>query len=116
MKERFKGSIILESLDNPEVIKDFSVLISRVTDDPNPVDRWHIYEVEASRDRLEKLSKVMKPTKYYAHFWNDNREVIAVFRDKIFEFNFEDKKSWEPAIQYGLFVGIPKEQLSFDIK
>lgn len=115
-KVMHKGAIILESLENPEVIKDFKVLNLTVTNDPNPADRWHIYEVEATRDQLEKLSQVMKPTKYYAHFWNEKREVIAVFRDKIFEFNFDDKNSWELAIQYGLSIGIPKEQLSFDIK
>ncbi len=105
----YKGAIILESLEISEIPKDFKVLNSRVINNANPADRWHIYEVEVTRDQLEKLSKVMKPTKYYAHFWNKKREVVAVYRDKIFEFNFDDKKSWEPAIQYGLSVGIPKE-------
>ncbi len=112
----YKGAIILESLENSQVIKDFTVLNVTVTDDPNPADQWHIYEVKATREQLEKLSKVMKSTKYYAHFWNEKREVIAVFRDKIFEFNFNDKKSWEPAVEYGLSVDIPKKQLSFDIE
>lgn len=113
MPSNFKGTIIFESLENPEVIKDFKVLSARETDDINPTDRWHLYKVEIKRIQLEKLASVMKPTKYYSHFWNEKREVIVVFRDKIFEFNFDDKQSWEPAIKYGLSVGIPKEQLDF---
>ncbi len=109
----FKGTIVLESLENAEVIRDFKILSLNETTDLNPADRWHLYEVEATREQLEKLSKVIKPTKWYAHFWNVKREVIAVFRNKIFELNFDDKKSRERAIQYGISVGIPEEQLDF---
>jgi hypothetical protein len=109
----YNGAIVLESLEDPKIPKDFKVISIEETKDTNPANRWHIYEVEATRDQLVKLSKVIKPTKWYAHFWNEKREVIAVFRDKIFEFNFDDTKSWEPAIQYGLSVQIPKEQLDF---
>ncbi len=111
----YKGAIILESLDNTDVIAPFRVLSVRETSDLNPADRWHIYEVEATRYQLEQLSKFIKPSKYYAHFWNEKREVIAVFRDKVFEFNYDNKESWKPAIEHGLSVGIPKEQLDFFI-
>jgi hypothetical protein len=112
----YKGAIILESLDDIKVIKDFTTLNVTVANDPNPSDRWHIHDVEATRDQLQLLSRVMKPDRYYAHFWNKNRDIVVVYRDKIFEFNFDDKKSWEPAIKYGLSVGIPREQLDFPIQ
>jgi hypothetical protein len=93
----YKGAIVKESLEDVSVLDDFKIMYTEVTDDI---------------DTLLKLSKVIKPTKWYAHFWS-GREVIAVFRDNVFRFNFDVKKSWEPAIAHGLSVGIPKEQLDF---
>jgi hypothetical protein len=46
------------------------------------------------------------------HFWK-GREIIAVFQGKKFEFNYDDKSSWIPAVEHGLSIGIPKEQLNF---
>lgn len=46
------------------------------------------------------------------HFWQD-RDVIVVFRDKMFEVNFDDKETWKDAVAYGLSVGVPEEQLDF---
>jgi len=48
------------------------------------------------------------------HFWKD-KDVIAVFEGKKFAFNYDDKSSWTPAVEYGLSIGIPKEQLDFPI-
>jgi len=109
----YTGAIIKESLEKEEILNNFNVLDVTVTDDENPADRWHIYTVETTRAQLQELSEVIKPEKFYAHFWDKDKNIIAVFRDKIFEFNYEDKVSWEPAIEYGLTVGIPKEQLDF---
>lgn len=111
----YKGAIIRESLENPDILADFKTIEIVVTDDIDPADRWHIHNVEATREQLETLSEIIKPTKYYAHFWNKDRNVIVVFRDKIFEFNFDDKPAWQPAIEHGLSVDIPREQLSFSI-
>jgi len=46
------------------------------------------------------------------HFWR-GREVIAIFQGKKFEFNYDDKSSWASAVEHGLSIGIPKEQLDF---
>ncbi len=108
----YKGAIIRESLEEVSVLNDFKIVSTKVTDDIDPTERWTIHDVEADEATLLTLSKVLKPTKWYAHFWSD-REVIAIFRDKVFRFNFDDKKSWEPAIAHGLSVGIPREQLYF---
>jgi hypothetical protein len=61
---------------------------------------------------FKELSKVIKPSKWYAYFWSGD-EMIVVFRGKIFYQKVNDKNSWEPAIAYGISVGIPKEQLDF---
>jgi hypothetical protein len=112
-EEIYTGSIIKESLENEEILNDFKIINITVTDDEKPEDRWHIYTVEGTQDILQKLSKVIKPEKFYSHFWNKNKDIIAVFRDKIFNFNYNDKTSWQPAIEYGESIGIPKEQLDF---
>jgi hypothetical protein len=39
--------------------------------------------------------------------------MIVVFRNKTFNQKVTDKTTWEPAIQYGLSIGVPKEQLDF---
>ena len=49
------------------------------------------------------------------HFWKD-RDVIAIFKDKKFEFNYDDKSTWKDVVNYGLSLGIPKEQLDFLIE
>lgn len=130
-QEIYKGAIIEESLEDTTILSKFKILETIVTKDENPADCWHIHNVEATENQFEELSKVIKPRGWYAHFWsdnlyviknvkkplfsekNDNTYVIVVFKDKIFRFDYEDKTSWQPAIDYGLSVGIPKEQLDF---
>lgn len=48
------------------------------------------------------------------HFWR-GRDIVAIFQGKKFEFNYDNKDSWSPVIEYGLSVGIPREQLDFPI-
>ena len=48
------------------------------------------------------------------HFWQDN-DVIAVFPDAIFRFKHSDKSTWKPAVEHGLSIKIPEEQLDFVI-
>lgn len=106
------GTIVEESLEDSRVLNDFHILNTRITKEDNPAERWHLCKVEATPEQLQKLSAVLKPEKWYAHFWNGNK-IIVVFRDKTFEQKADDKSTWEPAIQYGLSIGIPKEQLDF---
>lgn len=111
--ENFKGSIVEESLEDNLILNKFKIIGLRITDDENPSDRWHIYNVQSGREEVLELSKYLKPEKWYAHFWDENKNIIAIFKDKYFEFNYDDKDSWNEAISYGISVGIPKEQLDF---
>lgn len=108
----YLGTIVEESLEDSRVLNDFHILNVRITNEDNPADRWHLYKVETTPEQLQKLSSVLKPEKWYAHFWSGD-EMIVVFRDKTFTQKVSDKSTWEPAIQYGLSIGIPKEQLDF---
>lgn len=74
--EKYKGLIIEESLENNLILNEFVIKSVKITDDNNPKDRWHIYEVEIDKNQIVELSKHLKPQKWYAHFWNEKRDII----------------------------------------
>lgn len=111
MSDMYKGTIVEESLNDNRVINDFKIIGFRISKDENPADRWHLYTVSVTHEDIARLSENIKP-KWYMHFWKD-RKVIAIFHGKKFEFNYDDKSSWVPAVEHGLSIGIPKEQLDF---
>ncbi|MFA7244642.1 MAG: hypothetical protein WC070_00500 [Candidatus Magasanikbacteria bacterium] len=111
MTDMYKGTIVEESLIDNSIINDFEVINSKISNDENPANRWHLYTVSITYEAIERLSDNIKP-KWYMHFWKD-KNVIVIFHGKRFEFNYDDKKSWSPAVEYGIEMGIPKEQLDF---
>ena len=110
---KYKGVIVEESLEDNRILNDFKIIDFRISKEENPADRWHLYTVQVSKEDIVRLSKNIKQ-KWYMHFWK-GRNVIAIFKDKKFEFNFDDKSTWKPVVEYGLSLGIPKEQLDFPI-
>jgi hypothetical protein len=114
--KKYKGMIVEESLENKSVLESFDIIETTVTDDENPDDRWRMHKVFADREQIEKLSKVILPTKFYSHFFDEEGDIIVVFRDKIFSFYKDDLEGRGEAIEYGLSVDIPKEQLDFIIE
>lgn len=114
MKE-YKGIIIEESLEDNRMLNDLEIIDFEISKEENSSERWHLYTVNVSKEDIENLSKNIKKGKWYMHFWK-GREVIAIFKNKKFEFNFDDKSTWREVIEYGLSLGIPKEQLDFPIK
>lgn len=115
MQKDFIGTIVEESLADNRILNDIEIVRFRITKEDDPAERWHLYKVRVSREDIEKLSKCIKTGKWYMHFW-EGTDVIAVFRDKIFEFNHSDKTTWEDALEYGRSLGIPEEQLDFVIE
>mgnify|MGYP001585157304 CR=1 FL=1 len=107
----YKGVIISESLEKPDLINDLEVLSSEISGNSN----WHLYTVIVSRSDIKRISSVLKPEKYYAHFWNGDN-VLVVFRNKQFEIKYSDKVTWRDAIEYGKSIGIPDKQLDFPIE
>lgn len=113
MKREYKGIIVEESLDDSRIINDLEIIKIEISKEEKPEDRWHIYTIKVSKEDINTLAKNIKKG-WYMHFWKD-RKVIAIFKDKKFEFNFDDKSTWKPVIEYGLSIGIPQEQLDFPI-
>ena len=107
----YTGIIVEESLEENRILNDLEIIKVKITKEENPAQRWHLYTVRVSKEDIEKLSKNIK-TGWYMHFWK-GRNIVVIFRNKKFEFNFDDKSTWKPAVEYGLSLGIPKEQLDF---
>ena len=114
MEKQYKGVIVEESLEDNRLLNGVEIVSFRISKDENPEDRWHLYTVKVSREDIEKLAGAIK-TKWYMHFWKD-RNIIAIFKGKLFEFNYDDKSTWKNVVDYGLSLGIPKEQLDFPIE
>ncbi len=110
--KKYKGTIVQESLVDDRILNDFDTIAYKVTDEENPYERWHLITVLTNEESIEKLSKNLKPEKWYAHFWNGD-DVIAVFPNKTFQFKHSDKSTWKEAVEYGKSLGIPEEQLDF---
>ncbi len=114
MNKDYIGTIVEESLDDNRVLNDVEIVRFKITKEDDPAERWHLYKVRVSKEDIEKLSKCIKPGKWYMHFW-DGTDIIAIYRDKVFEFNYVDRTTWKEAVEYGLRQGIPEEQLDFII-
>lgn len=109
--EKYKGTIVEESLIDKSVLSNLEVIKSEVSANLG----WHLFTISVTEEEIYKFSNNIVSDKWYMHFWH-NRNVIAVFKNKIFEFNYDDKDTWKPVLQYGLSIGIPKEQLDFPIE
>jgi hypothetical protein len=115
MNIEYKGIIVEESLEDNRILNEIDIIDFRISKDENLADRWHLYTVKVTKDDIQKVSRYIKSGKWYMHFWNGN-EIIAVFKDKVFEFKHDQKETWKDACDYGRSLGIPKEQLDFVIE
>ena len=52
----------------------------------------------------------MRDEPWYAHYFRDE-ELLVLFRDAIFA--SAGPATWQAAVQHGLGLGIPREQLDF---
>ncbi len=111
---KYVGTIVEESLLDNRILNKLKIKSVRISSAENPLNRWHLYSVEVDDKDIDLISKNLKSTKWYAHFWKGNK-VIAVFKDKTFNFDYNKKETWKQAVEYGLSIGIPKEQLDFKI-
>ena len=112
--EKYIGTVIEESLEDNRILNDLEVVSFRISKDDNPADRWHLYKIQTSEEGIDKLSKNIKEG-WYAHFWK-GEDFIVIFKNKKFTLKQSDKETWKPAVEHGLSLGIPAEQLDFVIE
>ena len=110
---KYVGIIVEESLDDNRIMNNYEISKICITGHEKREDRWHMYEVILTKDEMTELSKHIV-NGWYMHFWRE-RNVIAVFRDKQFEFIYDEKETWTEVISYGRSLGIPEIQLDFPI-
>lgn len=73
-----------------------------------------MYEFNVSKGEIEELSGHIIED-WYMHFW-EKSDIIAIFKNKISKFNYENKETWKAVLDYGHSIGIPDEQLDFPIR
>jgi len=110
---KFRGIIIEESLVDNRILNNMVIFKMYITAAENKNDRWHLFEVEVSENDIETISKQITGN-WYTHFWHGT-DVIAVFPNKTFRFNYLDKETWKETLEHGRKLNIPEEQLDFPI-
>ncbi len=113
MSKGYIGIIVEESLDDNRLVNGLDIRKLHITNHSDPINRWHMYEVHVSRYEIQELSKHIVDG-WYMHFWK-GRDIIAVFKGKSFEFNYDDRATWEDVLSYGRALGLPEKQLDFSI-
>lgn len=105
-----KGVIIENSLSDVSILQKLD--ISRSWEEGS----WKLHEVEVSREQALEFQNVLDDGQWYVHFWEKGSDdVLVVFKDKFFDIKFSDKFTWTPALEHGVSLGIPPEQLDFPI-
>lgn len=114
MQKDYKGIIIKESLTDSSILNNLEVVSDHTEDSQDdPEDAWHLYTVMVSQDEIPTIQKYLKREGgWYMHFWKGSY-VTVVFRDKVFKIDYNDKATWKDAVDYGLSMGVPVEQLDF---
>lgn len=115
MEPLYYGIIIEEALDDNLLINDMIVEKIYITRHKKREDRWHMYQVKTSLDKINELADHIIDD-WYIHFWNGS-DIIALFSgNRQFHFNYENKETWKDVLEYGRSIGIPEEQLDFPIR
>ena len=109
---RWKGCVIEESLTDNRIVNGLNVIHLKITREVRPRDRWHIYHCMASDADIRRVHRYLKRG-WYIHFWRGD-SMVVLFKGRRFTLKFRDKKTWKPAIAYGLKLSIPRTQLDFE--
>jgi hypothetical protein len=112
----WKGVIIKESLENEKILNIIKTVKTRITGLENQGGRYHFLYFELNDENLENFIEEAKNTikdKWYTHVCKGN-EMIVIFSGKIFRFKEKESSKIEEARNYGLSLGIIKEQMPFE--
>ena len=112
--EKWKGCIVEESLEDTRVLNTIEIIKIKITSEEEPEKRWHIYNALCSEEEIDKIHQQLKKS-WYMHFWRDTK-MIVLFKEKKYMLDRDNKDTWKEAVDYGLSINIPKEQLDFEIE
>ncbi len=103
-----EGTVIENSLVDPDCLKNYEILKSW------DAGNWKLHKLRLSEMQAVEFSDQLIDGPWYVHFWKENQnDVLVVFKNKEFWIKFDDKVTWENAVEYGLSLNIPPEQLNF---
>ncbi len=110
----WKGVIIEESLEDKSLLELVKIIKTKKTTLENESERgfltFYYIEVDDKDKFVEKAIKAIKG-QYYIHICQDGI-MIVIYKNKAFEFSSSTELN--KARDYGLSIGIIKEQLSFE--
>ncbi len=106
-----KGTIVENSLADKSILQ--KVKIEKTYQSGN----WTLHNVWVEPQQILELSKALNSGPWYIHLWEPGQDdVTVIFKDRVIQIKYSDKSTWEEAIEFGISIGIPKEQLDFPIE
>lgn len=118
----YKGTIIEESLENKEALKDVKILSTKV----EPVvakhqtpwlKQWTLHIVEIPEEKAEEIAKKLSISldsehNWYADYKNKKWHYI-IFKNRVFKIDRDSVEQYLEAKKYGISLGIPEHQVDF---
>ena len=105
-----KGTIVENSLADKSILQKIKV------EKTYQSGSWTLYDVLVNENTIPELAKALGIGPWYIHLWELGQDdVLVVFKDKVIPIKHSNKSTWQPAVEFGLSIGIPKEQLDFPI-
>lgn len=120
----YKGVIIEESLVSRSVlskVKIESTKVEEITPEHETpwLNRWTLHTVLIDENKADEIAEEISGSldyshgsSWYADFKNDKTHYV-IFKDKVFKIDRSKKKEYQAATDYGLLLGIPKDQVDF---
>ncbi len=103
-----RGTIVENSLKNKSILEKVHILKTWQE------GSWTVHDVQVDVSTANEFGKYIDVGPWYVHFWDPAQDdVLVVFKEKNFQIKHSDKSTWKDAVEYGLSIGIPKEQLDF---
>ncbi len=104
----YSGIIVENSLTDITILNTLTIL--QTWQDGS----WVLHKVYVTELQIKRISDNLAEGPWYTHFWDETKEkIIVVFKNKTFEIAAKNQETWQEAIQYGLALNIPVEQLDF---
>ncbi len=106
----YLGILIEQSLRDPAIASELNIqAVKRGI-------QWTLLLVSVpERDLASHVDRIQSNLAddgtWYAHYFRGS-ELVVVYRDAVFSVS-TDPASWRPAVQHGIALGIPKEQLDY---
>lgn len=111
----YHGILVNKSFENPHFPEKFKVFAKHNSTQSDESD-WVLYGIEIPQINVNQAikdiqTKMRENEPWYAHLYN-NEELIAIFKNKVFQVT-PQSKTWDEIIAFGDLLGIPSEQLTF---